>query len=134
MMVARHTHIVQRYLLLPVTICHSNQIEVKYSHLPELAPRTKAEVKPDLHVEPSHHMQKLDKTHCKAFLRSDYAVQMSKVGRRTSIGLHDLWIMVVGHDRRGKSRHEARGGRGTLGMVGRTTRRGILRALILKGT
>jgi hypothetical protein len=96
----------------------------------------KTEVKTDLHVEPSHHMQKLDETHCEAllFLRSDYAVKESKVMRRTSIGLHDLWIMEVGHDRGGESRHKARGGRRTLGMVGRTTRRGILRAPILMGT
>jgi len=74
----------------------------------------KIEQKNDIHVEPPHHMQKLDETHCKAlsFLRSENAVQVSKVRQRTSIGQHDLWIMEVGHDRGGKSRHEARGGRG----------------------
>lgn len=73
----------------------------------------KTEVKTDLHVETPHHMQKLDKSHCKAlsFLRSANAKQVSKLRRRTSIGLHDLWIMEVGHDRGGKSRDEARGGR-----------------------
>lgn len=136
MMMASHTHIVQRNFLLPVIICHSNQIEVKYSHLPGVGTQDQIEVKTDLHVEPPHHMQKLDETHCKAllFLRSENAAKCQKLGRRTSIGQHDRWIMEVGHDRGGKSRHKARGGRGTLGMVGRTMRRGILRALILKCT
>ena len=43
---------------------------------------------------------------------------MFKVGRRTSIGLHDLWIMEIGHDRGGKRRDEARGGRGDRGDGG----------------
>ena len=78
-------------------------------------------------------MHKLDETHCKAlsFLWSENAAQESKVRQHTSIGLHDLWIMKVGHDREGKRRHEARGGRGDRGDGGRTTGRGVEKALIL---
>jgi hypothetical protein len=45
MMVASHTHIVHRHLLLPLIICHSNQIVVKYSHLPEISTRNKIEAR-----------------------------------------------------------------------------------------
>jgi hypothetical protein len=95
----------------------------------------KIEVKADLHVEPPHHMQKLDETHCKAlsFLWSENAAQMSKVRRRTSIGLHDLWIMEVGHDRGGKSRHEARGGRGDPGGGGENDEEGDIESANIEG-
>jgi hypothetical protein len=135
MMVAGHTHIVQRHLLLPLIICHSNQIEVKYSHLPESAPKDKLEVKTDLHVEPPHHMQKLDETHCKAlsFLQSENAVQESKGRRRTSIGQHDLWIMEVGHDRGRNSRYEARGGREDRGGGGENDEEGDIESANIEG-
>jgi hypothetical protein len=80
-------------------------------------------------------MQKLDETHCKSllFLRSENPAQVSKGRQRTSIVQDDLWIMEVGHDRGGEGRNEARRRSRDLEMVGRTMRRGILRAPILKG-
>lgn len=80
-------------------------------------------------------MQKLDETHCKAlsFLWSEIAVQVSKVRRRTSIGKHDLWIMEVGHDREGKSRHEARGGREDAGDGGESDEEGDIESANIEG-
>ena len=48
-------------------------------------------------------MHKLDETHYKAlsFLWSKNVALESKIRQRTSIGLHDLWIMKVCHDREG---------------------------------
>ncbi len=80
-------------------------------------------------------MQKLDESHCEALLvhRSEYTAQVSKVQRRTSIGLHDLWIMKVGHDR-GEVNTRREEVEGTLGMVGRTSMKGIDTALMCEGT
>jgi hypothetical protein len=93
------------------------------------------EVKTDLHVEPPHHVQKLDETHCKAlsFLQSENAVKVSKVRRRTSIGKHDLWIMEVGHDREGKSRYKARGGREDPGDGGENDEEGDIESANIEG-
>jgi hypothetical protein len=79
-------------------------------------------------------MQKLDESHCEALLvlRSEYT-QVSKVQRRTSIGLHDLWIMKVGHDR-GEVSTRPEEVEGTLEMVGRTSMKGIDTALMCEGT
>jgi hypothetical protein len=65
-------------------------------------------------------MQKLDKTHCKAlsFFRLANVGQVAKVRRRTSIGLHDLRIMEIGHGRGEERRDGARGGRGDRGDGG----------------
>jgi hypothetical protein len=67
------------------------------------------EVRNGSHVDPPHHVQELDESHCKMLLLLLWSgiSRLRLLGARTAIGLFNLWVMKVGHSHQEK-RHGAR--------------------------